>query len=392
MTLEGLDGKFEGSEESDQWRENTSVFIQNYFNLVGGELDLDLINVITHIEKQEFILGVTAGNSGNATRSNLRTGSSRLRIIFTQDFAFRGSVDYDGPVDIFPLLFQNPAYVLDYISFLKGNDQTPNKIFGNIVNASVRIVQTEAPSLSPTIAEPLNIGGSASYLSEILIALGSVSGVIGILFVLGRTPACKMDAVDGGEEEDSEEPYVTMQAENRTNREVTPLIEEEQTPSSSRVEHMLAENPLEESDSKASEMIDLSLYRPSGGVVGSSEDQDVSIQEESELEDSDSMISYDVYSTNDDESSGTVPKGLPKHNNTSPKSKSVCEAGSKTANTKTSSNQENLVVTGAPLSPSRQDGPKIGTTTVIEGTGALKGIQMMTVGVIDDMEVSSPAK
>jgi hypothetical protein len=40
----------------------------------------------------------------------------------------------------------------------------------------------------------------------------------------------------------------------------------------------------------------------------------------------------------------------------------------------------------------RQDGPKIGTTTVIEGTGALKGIQMMTVGVIDDMEVSSPAK
>jgi hypothetical protein len=42
------------------------------------------------------------------------------------------------------------------------------------------------------------------------------------------------------------------------------------------------------------------------------------------------------------------------------------------------------------FSLNRTDGPKIGTTTVIEGTGELEGIQMLTVGDIDDMELSSP--
>ena len=42
------------------------------------------------------------------------------------------------------------------------------------------------------------------------------------------------------------------------------------------------------------------------------------------------------------------------------------------------------------LFSSRSDGPTIGTTTVIEGTGSFEGIHMMTVGDIDDMDGSSP--
>ena len=34
----------------------------------------------------------------------------------------------------------------------------------------------------------------------------------------------------------------------------------------------------------------------------------------------------------------------------------------------------------------KSDGARIGSTTIIEGTGALQGMKMMTVGEIDDME------
>ncbi len=314
-------------------------------------MNLDLILVITHLEKQDIRpisrrrrmqVELTDVKDVPRTSRNLRKERVRLRIVFTQDLIFRGEVEDPNDIEIFPLLFDDAAFIESYISFLKQNDQTLDKVFGNLTSVSARIIDTQAPSIAPTIAssiaEPLNLGGE-TYLSEILIAVGSVSGVILAILALRRSPVCKKDDEVDEEDNSGGDRGITI---DPANAEGESLLEEE-TPSSSNVEHMLAESSssiVEEPDSKTPDdenlehnMIDLSLYTPARVSItsGNMDDPDFSMQD-SEL-DSDSMLSYDVYSSND-ESSGI---GM------------LVDAESKAAKIE----QGNLVVTGAPLSPSR---------------------------------------
>lgn len=398
----GLDGELDTDEEREQWSAITSTYIEQ--NLVVGEGDAFLFNATATIEKQEFVSGerrrmrTAVGRNGKDGTYHRRTferrhlaAGSQLRIVFTVTFEFRGSVDAVDSLDI-PSVFDDSE---DYVTFLKANDETADQVFENIDDASLRILQTESPSTAPTqiIIKPLPDGDDGkSYLSEILIALGSVSGAI-LLFLLVRRKTCRNSTNASSDEEEGEgsEDHTAPRINRSVQSPMSLILENEAilSTSSSRAEHMLAENPSslmddDESNSKllVSDTIGANKIDLSAKIDGM--DSEFSIQE-SEIEDSDSMISYDVYSSTEDEGGSRSSIGRSKLTNSrlKPTIAPSSDAGE-------SSKQGNLVVTGAPLSPSRTDGPKIGTTTVIEGTGELEGIQMLTVGDIDDMELSSP--
>ena len=379
IVFESLGGKLEGTKLSDYWRDETSNFIMNYWNSKTNDTDYkykySFTNVDTFIEKQNFITGrrrMQDSSLRNVRGRNLGLSASQLRILFTQEYTFRGLEDgFTDDDEVYTIPLQDP----NYIATLRSNDNSENRFFNNVTLISVRMMtETEAPSFappttSPSSDEPINkMTEGDSYVPEILISIGSVCGAIALYYFCGRNTTCSKHSANEHDGEDSVQvvPDATARAVLSTSAKYSSPIEIEQSmPFFEAEENVLIENslslvekvgssvPANEDDSgsgsegnSSAGKIDLSVYTSEAGdAIGDSEDPRFSIQGDSEFEDSDSMLSFDVYSSTDDEGGKSsnelivVPKGSPKPENV--------------IKNEIPLKQDNLIVTGAPLSPSK---------------------------------------
>lgn len=410
MDLTGLDTKLTSSRNIDHWREKVTEFIINYWDEQENS-SFVFSEVKSHIENQDFFVSSRRRlENENGTKRNLR-GPFGLRIIFTQEYTFRGGTNTVPKETYF-----EPLSKPEFLTFLKAGDDASTEKFQSITSIALEAYAdpgpaiaspSNMPSSSPTVIEPTHNGQSGSFdaAQNFLIAFSSVTGVIMLYLVLFRSPwkikygkdkikdadmAAVVTVVGGN--------VTTPTAGNKSRATRNDFEEEKEEISVAHID-VLAKNSLAFVEEDVSTLgsqevvspgkIDLSLCTAgSKDQEADEDDPQYSVDgDDSEINESDSMLSFDVYSNaSEDEGSDefvVVPKGSPR-----PKRSPRSDDG-EGDDKKPRAQIENLVVSGASLSLSKEDGPKIGSTKIIEGKGELRGVKLLAVGDID--EISSPA-
>jgi len=408
MELRGLDAKLEGTEETENWRKAVTEYTEQYWNETetGRSPPINFTEVDTVIIRQEFFLGDRRGLEHKSGKTRNLASIFNLRIIFKQVYTFKGSLDSTVPSET----YLNPLSEPSFLQFLKDTDT--NSMFTGVTSISVKEVvgppetssptETPSPSLQPSVLTPKHNGDDTDF-KLIVIILGVIAGVLGLCSIalivwpfLRRTPPDEIDEGDTAVAANLAGGNVTPTAGNTSRGSPKEIIEVPDPQDTTFTKNSLAFVDDDVSDLGSQEVtspgkIDLSVFTTEGKDNDGEEEEDPQFSvdggdDDSVMNDSDSMLSFDVYSNASDDVGSdefvVVPKGSPRPAR-SPRS----DSGEGTAK-KPQTQVENLVISGAPLSPSKEDGPKIGSTKIIEGKGELKGVKLLAVGDID--EASSP--
>lgn len=359
MDLIGLEEKLFSSRAIDHWRGKVTNFTKDYWD-EQENVTFVFSDLVSHIETQDFFVpSARRLVNANVSKRNLR-GPFSLRIIFTQEYTFRGSADSAVPKDTYFVPLSKP----EFLTFLKADDGTTTQQFQRITfislkefvdSRSVSPSPSQAPSLFPTVIDPKHNGESGSFKATqtFLIAFSSITGTIALYMCLSRSLCRKKNVIDEIEDVDVTA-VVTVVGGNVT----TPTVGNKSRVAKENEEIVatqndsLAKNSLAFVDESISTLgsqevvspgkIDLSLVTAgSKDEEADEEDPQFSVNEnDSEMSESDSMLSFDVYSnaSEDEGSNESRPNRIPKS-----------EEDAK----KNTSQMTNLVVSGAQLSPSK---------------------------------------
>lgn len=412
MVLKGLESRLEGSEETDFWRKSVTNYIGIYWSNHTGSPIEEFLVLDTSILKQGF----SASRRGLAHKSgktrNLK-GPFSQEIFFVQNYRYRAA---DGST-VPSAMYLKPLNAPGFLPFLKKGDITntyeavTSITVEEIVNPSTPTSSPIIPSIQPSvITEKYN--GNDTDFRLIVIILGVILGVIGlcsIALIVWRSHYFRRTPADEINEDDSSASSVAADVAGGS---ITPTrgnipraspkeIIKESDDRPDAQDPMLAKNSLAFLDDDISDLGSQEISSPEkiDLSIPTTENKDNDVEEDdpqfnvdggdddSEINDSDSMLSFDVYSNGSDDIGSdefmVVPKGSPRPVK-NPRFDDSGEGKAKKPQTQV----ENLVISGAPLSGSKEDGPKIGSTKIIEGKGELKGVKLLAVGDID--EVSSP--
>ena len=360
MILTGMEGKLETSKAQDLWRNKTSRFIEQYWNInnatTEATLEFKFSQVVTHIELQEFTTGRRRlrrrqTESEDQRRLRILSDDDELRIIFTQDYTVRGSEDTIVPDEIFMVPLQDP----NYIAFLNQDNDGMILDFMNVTNVSTRRIASASPSLRPSEAPsvspvgPLDNGSGEplNAISAIMIAFASLAGFLIVWMLFIRNPRggfCKQidanAAVPAGSQEEPEVEKILELSGSRgfLHSYHVGVVADDGQIDLSELGSNMDENP---------------QYNV----------QDDDIDDDEESDESDSMLSYGDCCSHSEQGEGEDDvknnefgpiSNVPKLD-TGTKPDTIGKNRNKKAkpDKRKRSNSENLVVTGAPLSPSR---------------------------------------
>jgi hypothetical protein len=189
MIIEGMDLELESSIVQDDWRNITSHHVSQYWK----KQQFDNVYVNTYIVRQDVVYrrqnrkfrnGEILSYTNFRINARKNNNDGQLKIIYFQNLALRNaSIDSTVSLDPFAKIEDRQ----DYINALKGST---NDVFSSVSNMTVRIVNTDMPSMVPTKAPTTN----APYIqptrdepivqhNEAVIALSSILACLIILMI-----------------------------------------------------------------------------------------------------------------------------------------------------------------------------------------------------------------
>ncbi len=195
MIIEGMEFELESSIAQDDWRNITSHHVLQYWK----KQQFDYVDVKTYIVRQEVVYiqqntkfrnwrieSFTQFRNNNARKNNNYDG--QLKIIYFQKFSLRNaSIDSTLSLDPF-------ARIEDRQDYIKALKKLTNDIFSSVSNMTVRVVNTDMPSMVPTTEPTKAQATDAPYIqptrdepivqhNEAVIALSSILACLIILMI-----------------------------------------------------------------------------------------------------------------------------------------------------------------------------------------------------------------